>query len=101
MLKRDNDFQQNQITFLCRAKYKHTIMSQKITKDLTELLEAGVQLCPCETLLTKEHLDELDQLGLPALPWVVNDVARMQELLNVGVNGITTDYPDRLIPLLS
>jgi glycerophosphoryl diester phosphodiesterase len=35
-------------------------------------------------------------LGLKAIPWTVNDVADMQRLLDWKVDGIITDYPDRL-----
>ena len=32
--------------------------------------------------------------------WTVNDVNAMQRLLNLGVDGIMTDYPQRLLELL-
>jgi glycerophosphoryl diester phosphodiesterase len=32
--------------------------------------------------------------------WTVNETADMQRLLDVGVDGIITDYPDRLLALL-
>jgi glycerophosphoryl diester phosphodiesterase len=32
--------------------------------------------------------------------WTVNDVNAMQRLLNLGVDGIMTDYPQRLMKLL-
>jgi glycerophosphoryl diester phosphodiesterase len=32
--------------------------------------------------------------------WTVNDLATMQRLLKQGVDGITTDYPDRLLSIL-
>ena len=35
-------------------------------------------------------------LGLPVVPWTVNAPADMQRLLDWGVDGIITDYPDRL-----
>ena len=35
-------------------------------------------------------------LGLPVIPWTVNAPADMQRLIDWGVNGIITDYPDRL-----
>ncbi|MCK4727221.1 MAG: hypothetical protein KAT29_15515, partial [Anaerolineales bacterium] len=33
--------------------------------------------------------------------WTVNEVTDMQRLLNWGVDGIISDYPDRLLKLLS
>ncbi len=35
-------------------------------------------------------------LGLQVMPWTVNEPADMQRLLDWKVNGIITDYPDRL-----
>ena len=35
-------------------------------------------------------------LGLGVLPWTVNDVPDMERLIGWGVDGIITDYPDRL-----
>ena len=35
------------------------------------------------------------------VPWTVNEPSDMRHLRNLGVNGITTDYPNRLLALLS
>jgi len=32
--------------------------------------------------------------------WTVNEISDMQRMLDVGVDGIITDYPDRLLDLL-
>jgi glycerophosphoryl diester phosphodiesterase len=32
--------------------------------------------------------------------WTVNDTQSMQQLINLGVDGIMTDYPEKLIGLL-
>ncbi len=34
--------------------------------------------------------------GVQVIPWTVNDVTRMTELIGWGVDGIITDYPDKL-----
>ena len=33
---------------------------------------------------------------MSVLPWTVNDAAEMTRLIDAGVDGIITDYPDRL-----
>jgi glycerophosphoryl diester phosphodiesterase len=38
---------------------------------------------------------------LQLVPWTVNKRTDMQRLLGLGMNGITTDYPDRLLALLA
>ena len=35
-------------------------------------------------------------LGLKVIPWTVNERADMERLIALGVDGIITDYPDRL-----
>ena len=42
------------------------------------------------------HLTPLPAAGLELLVWTVNDTAHGQRLREAGVNGITTDVPDRL-----
>lgn len=39
-------------------------------------------------------------LGLEVNVWTVNEAARMRELIAMGVDGIITDYPDRLREVL-
>ena len=38
--------------------------------------------------------------GIATLTWVVNDPADMQRLVDLGVDGIYTSYPDRLLKIL-
>jgi glycerophosphoryl diester phosphodiesterase len=39
---------------------------------------------------------EAKRHGLKVVTWTVNDPKRMKELIALGVDGIMTDYPDRL-----
>jgi glycerophosphoryl diester phosphodiesterase len=38
-------------------------------------------------------------LGLKVIPWTVNEVADAERLIEMGVDGVITDYPDRMIAL--
>ncbi len=51
--------------------------------------------------LTIERIEEADRLGLEVCCWTVNDVSDFKYLIDAGVAGITTDYPNRLIQHLS
>lgn len=51
---------------------------------------------PVHFLLTKEKVNLLQEKGMKVIPWTVNEVARMQELIEMGVDGIITDYPDKI-----
>ncbi len=39
---------------------------------------------------------EAQDSGVAVVVWTVNEPARMHELIEMGVDGIITDYPDRL-----
>lgn len=47
-------------------------------------------------VVTPELLKACHDLGIKVLPWTVDDVKEMQRLKDMGVDGIITDYPDRL-----
>jgi glycerophosphoryl diester phosphodiesterase len=46
--------------------------------------------------VTKTMVGEAHRLGLEVIPWTVDDPPTMQKLIDDGVDGIITDYPDRL-----
>ena len=86
-------------------------------------LHTGVKLC----LLVEDEADpqgQMDEMGFPVdiyspyyelvtpeliswchfrsiqvIPWTVNDTADMQHLLDMGVDGLISDYPDRFAGL--
>ncbi|MFT7584927.1 MAG: glycerophosphoryl diester phosphodiesterase [Cellvibrionaceae bacterium] len=47
--------------------------------------------------LTPELLEEAQGLGLKVIPWTVNDVAEMERLIEMGVDGLISDRPDLLL----
>jgi len=50
-------------------------------------------------LLNENSIKELHTAGMQVVPWTVNEIAEMQQLISWEVDGIITDYPDRLIKL--
>ena len=50
---------------------------------------------PAYQLLTKDNLAELHQQGIKVIPWTVNTPADMRRMLDLGVDGLITDYPNR------
>lgn len=46
-------------------------------------------------LLTKEIIEELHSENIRVIPWTINEIPEMEELISWGVDGIITDYPDR------
>jgi glycerophosphoryl diester phosphodiesterase len=57
---------------------------------------AGVIWAPYEKNLSAELVKETQALGLKLIPWTVNEKLPMQRYIEWGVDGIITDYPDRL-----
>ena len=51
-------------------------------------------------VLTQRFIDAAHNLNLKVHAWTINETGDMRRLLNLGVDGIITDYPDRLITLL-
>lgn len=51
-------------------------------------------------VITPEFLAAARRLHLPVLVWTVNERADMARLLDLGVDGIITDRPDRMAALL-
>ena len=45
--------------------------------------------------MTAASVAEAHALGLKVLPWTVNDPRDMARLIEMSVDGLITDYPDR------
>ena len=50
--------------------------------------------------MTPESVAAAHRSGVEVHVWTVNDVAEMRAMLELGVDGIITDYPARLVALL-
>ena len=56
----------------------------------------GTTWSPYFRNLTQDDLKAAQQLGLKVIPWTVNDPAEADRLIGWGVDGIISDYPDRM-----
>ncbi|MFC1889373.1 glycerophosphodiester phosphodiesterase [Thermodesulfobacteriota bacterium] len=67
---------------------------------LDQDMKAEVLQVPEEELgipiVTPAFIDKAHQLGLEVHVWTINSPGKMASLLGMGVDGIMTDYPDRL-----
>ncbi len=48
---------------------------------------------PRHDVVTAELVEAAHAVGLRVVPWTVNDVRRMAELMDLGVDGLVTDEP--------
>ncbi|TFD68533.1 glycerophosphodiester phosphodiesterase family protein [Cryobacterium sp. Hb1] len=58
-------------------------------------------LSPVFKTVTPELMAEAHSAGLPVIPWTVSETALMHTLVDLGVDGIITDYPTRLRAVLT
>jgi glycerophosphoryl diester phosphodiesterase len=49
---------------------------------------------PYFSLVSKELIAEMAQENIKIIPWTVNELTTAQSLLDLGVDGIITDYPN-------
>ena len=60
--------------------------------------EAGGRIwSPDFTSLSAENLAQAKALGLKIIPWTVNEPGDIARVLDMGVDGIISDYPDRVL----
>jgi glycerophosphoryl diester phosphodiesterase len=67
--------------------------------ELVERAEAQVY-CPGYLFVDAALVRQVHAAGARVLPWAVNQPEHWQRLLDWGVDGITTDVPDRLAAYL-
>ncbi len=51
-------------------------------------------------IVTKEFVETARKLNLQVHVWTINQPEDMQRLIEIGVDGIMTDYPDRLLEVV-
>ena len=70
----------------------------QIEKPIEKALEVGArQLAVRGDLVTPAMIAEAKRNDLQVVCWTVNHPAHMRMLAAAGVDGIMSDYPDRLV----
>jgi glycerophosphoryl diester phosphodiesterase len=88
-------------------KLDATIMTGVLVEEAhADLVKASVdagarQLCPRSTLVTSALVDEAHRSDLHIATWTVNDPEEMRAVIAAGVDGVMTDFPDRLRSVIS
>jgi glycerophosphoryl diester phosphodiesterase len=73
----------------------------QMEKPVEKAVEIGArQLCVRGDLVTPALLERARKKDLHVICWTVNHPAHMRMLMEAGVHGIMSDYPDRLIATL-
>ena len=87
-------------------QFDRTLMTGLLVEDVhpdSIKLALGVgarQFCPRADLVTPEIVAEAHQAGLQVATWTANKPDEMRRLVQAGVDGVMTDFPDRLQSVL-
>jgi glycerophosphoryl diester phosphodiesterase len=65
-----------------------------LEEQLTKLGFLPAVYSPYHTMVTKDVVAQCHQKGMKVVPWTVNTVKEMQDLVALGVDGIISDYPN-------
>lgn len=78
------------------------LLTEKPTqKTVEQAIEIGArQILPKAKAVTPEFVAAAKGQGLGVVAWTANEPDEMRELIAAGVDGIITDYPDRLAAIL-
>ena len=73
------------------------------SNDLVERsVRAGArQIAPRGDLVTPALVKRAHEAGLQVVAWTINEPDQMRRLIAAGVDGIMSDYPDRLVSVLN
>jgi glycerophosphoryl diester phosphodiesterase len=66
---------------------------RSLEEQLKDLGFSPTIYSPAFELVTKEVVDSCHRKGIKVIPWTVNTVAEIKALMDMGVDGIITDYP--------
>lgn len=72
----------------------------ELTQKIERLGFTPAIYSPWHEPLTLPIVQEVRAVGMRVIPWTVNEIGRMRELRQWGVDGIITDYPDRIAEAL-
>ena len=78
------------------------LLCEHPSNDLVErTVRAGArQLVAAGELVTSAVVEKAHRAGLQVVAWTINDPEQMRRLIAAGVNGIITNFPDRLLSVL-
>jgi len=76
---------------------------EKISAEDIEKLKSidAQQICPLARLLTHQNVLYAKESGLRVRAWGIDNIRLMKHAFNCGVDGMTLDFPDKLVKLLN
>ena len=80
--------------------YSSTLTSEEIQADLADASTYAVGIGPSQTDVDAALVEAAHDLCLDVHPYTVNELVDMERLIALGVDGMFTNFPDRLETLL-
>jgi glycerophosphoryl diester phosphodiesterase len=83
------------------TRFKGLLMSIGLEADRHKIIRKALKvgadrISPHYIYANKPFVEYCHGKGLQVVPWTVNEKDKMEKLFNNGVDGIISDYPDRL-----
>src|ERR1700730_1307975 len=73
------------------------LVAETGTDCVREAIELGArQLCPKASMVTRELVEQAHGADLQVATWTVDDPQEMRRIIAAGVDGVMTNFPDRL-----
>lgn len=80
-----------------KIKQAYLIQNLRSLEDNLELIDFKPAIySPYYKLVTKKMLQKVHAKNIKLIPWTVNNIVDMDKLINLGVDGIITDYPNKI-----
>jgi len=75
--------------------------NESVAEKLKQLSFKPEIISPYFKLLQKNRIEHYQSKGYKIIPWTVNKEEDLQQLIDLKVDGIITDYPNRLVDLVN
>jgi glycerophosphoryl diester phosphodiesterase len=73
----------------------------KISENMSNLSFTPAIYSPNFRLLDEAEMKVIRRLGVIVVPWTVNDEKHIYDMIQMGVDGIISDYPERVLGQLN
>jgi len=75
--------------------------ADKMTIDYAKVIESNAIGVGYGTTVTEEYLNFAHKNGIEVWKWTVNEEDEMQQLIDLGLDGLITNFPDKALKKLS
>lgn len=85
---------------MLRGEFPEVALSALVTRKSPEAVVRDLGFVPAIyssnfSDVSKSVVDQAHELGMKVIPWTANEMKQMQALIDMGVDGVITDYPNR------